>query len=236
MLDEEQQAQILALAADFPRLWNDPQVPQRERKRMVRLLLEDVTLLRGEEVVAQVRFRGGACHSLRLPLPLGAADLRKVDAAVVAEVDRLLDEHTDAEIVEILNARGLRPGVAERFSLKIIYTLRRAYGLEDRCARLRRQGLLTLEEMARLLGAHPSTVKSWALSGRIPSQVYNDKGQRLYGRPQALAQPCQWCGEPIPATPLLRGGKKWCSQRCSQAAYNSRKRAARQALQEEGAA
>jgi hypothetical protein len=155
---------------------------------------------------------------------------------VVAEVDRLLDDHSDAEIVEILNARGLRPGVAERFSLKILYTLRRAYGLEDRCARLRRQGLLTLEEITELLGAHPSTVKSWALSGRIPSQVYNDKGQRLYGRPETLAQPCQWCGEPIPAKPLLRGGKKWCSQRCCLAAYNSRKRAARQALQEEGAA
>ena len=236
LLGEQQEAQILALAGDFPRLWNDPQVPQRERKRMVRLLLEDVTLLRGAEVVANVRFRGGACETLHLPLPLSAAELRKVDAAVVAEVDRLLDDHTDAEIVEILNARGLHPGVAERFSLKIIYTLRRAYGLEDRCARLRRQGLLTLEEMAQLLGAHPSTVKSWALCGRIPSQVYNDKGQRLYERPQALAQPCQWCGEPIPAKPLLRGGRKWCSQRCSQAAYNSRKRAARQALQEEGAA
>ena len=234
LLDERQQEQILALASDFPRLWNDPQVPQRERKRMVRLLLEDVTLLRGEEIVANVRFRGGATRSLRLPLPLNAAELRKVDAAVVAEVDRLLDEHTDAEIVEILNARGLRPGVAERFSLRILYTLRRAYGLEDRYTRLRRQGLHTLEEIAELLGAHPSTVKSWAQAGRIPSQVYNDKGQRLYARPETLQQSCQWCGEPIPAKPLPRSGKKWCSQRCALAAYSSRKRAARQALQEGG--
>ena len=234
LLDERQQEQILALAGDFPRLWNDPQVPQRERKRMVRLLVEDVTLLRGEEIVAQVRFRGGACETLHLPLPLGAAELRKVDAAVVGEVDRLLADHTDAEIVEILNARGLRPGVAERFSLKILYTLRRAYGLEDRYTRLRRQGLLTLEEIAALLGAHPSTVKSWARSGHIPSQVYNDRGQRLYEQPATLEQACQWCGEPIPAKPLLRRGKKWCSQRCALAAYNSRKRAARQALQEEG--
>jgi len=41
--DERQRQQILALAQDFPRLWNDPVTPQRERKRMVRLLLEDVT-------------------------------------------------------------------------------------------------------------------------------------------------------------------------------------------------
>lgn len=66
----------------------------RERKRMLRLLLEDVTLLRSDEVMVHVRFRGGATESLHLPLPLNAAELRKVDPAVVAEVDRLLDDHT----------------------------------------------------------------------------------------------------------------------------------------------
>ena len=43
-LDDEQRRRILALASDFPRLWNDPATPQRERKRMARLLIEDVTL------------------------------------------------------------------------------------------------------------------------------------------------------------------------------------------------
>jgi DNA invertase Pin-like site-specific DNA recombinase len=236
LLDQERRAEILALATDFARLWRDPDVPQRERKRMLRLLLEDVTLVRGEEIVAHVRFRGGATRSLHLPLPLNAAQLRKVDPAVVAEVDRLLDEHTDAQIADILNARGLRPGVAERFTLGIVRTLRLTYGLGDRYARLRRRGLLTLEEISELLGADPSTVKGWARAGRIPSHVYNDKGQRLYEHPATLAQSCQWCGDPIPAKPLLRRGKKWCSQRCCLAAYNSRKQAARRAVQEEEAA
>ena len=39
------------------------------------------------------------------------------------------------------------------------------------------------------------------------------------------AQACGWCGDPIPAQPALRGGKKWCSTRCCYAAYRSRKRA-----------
>ncbi len=227
-LDASQREQILALAGDFPRLWRDPAVPQRERKRMVRLLVEDVTLLRTDKVVAHVRFRGGATHSLVLPLPLTAAELRKVSPAVVAEVDRLLDDHTDSEIVDILNSAAFRPGVAERFSLRIIYILRRTYGLEDRYSRLRRRGLLTLEEISGLLGADPSTVKAWARTGHIASQVYNDKGQRLYEPPSSLQQPCQWCGSPVPAKPALRRGKKWCSQRCCLAAYASRKRAARQ--------
>ena len=224
------------MTTDFPRLWRDPAMPQRERKRMIRLLLEDVTLLRTDEVVALVRIRGGATHSLHLPLPLNAAQLRKVDSAVVAEVDRLLDDHTDAEIVDILNSHGFRPGVAERFSLKILYTLRRAYGLEDRYSRLRRRGLLTLDEVSELLGADPCTVKIWAQAGHVHSQVYNDKGQRLYERPTPLQQSCQWCGAPIPARPFLCRGKKWCSQRCGQAAWHSRKRAASRAVPQEGAA
>ena len=45
-LDDAQRARITALAGDFPRLWNDPATPVRERKRLVRLLVTDVTLVR----------------------------------------------------------------------------------------------------------------------------------------------------------------------------------------------
>jgi transposase len=54
--------------------------------------------------------------------------------------------------------------------------------------------------------------------------------------PTRLQLPCQWCGGPIPAKPSLRRGRKWCSQRCCFAAYNNRKRAARQTAQQQGAA
>jgi len=75
--DEQQRQQILALAQDFPRLWNDPQTPQRERKRMVRLLLEDVTLLKGQELTLHVRFKGGATRTLTQPKALAVPELRQ---------------------------------------------------------------------------------------------------------------------------------------------------------------
>src|SRR5262249_39866831 len=46
-ISEAHRTSIIALAKDFPRLWNDPRTPDRERKRMVRLLITDVTLLKG---------------------------------------------------------------------------------------------------------------------------------------------------------------------------------------------
>ena len=46
LLDESVRQRVLELASDFPRLWNDPATPNREKKRMIRLLIEDVTLIR----------------------------------------------------------------------------------------------------------------------------------------------------------------------------------------------
>jgi hypothetical protein len=196
VLSADQRRQIMTLVTDFPRLWRDPATPQRERKRMVRLLLEDVTLLKADEVVAQIRFRCGATHTLRLPLPLSAPELRKTHSAVLAEIDRLIDDHTDMEIADILNARGLRPGVADRFSNIIIYHIRQKYRLEHRFSRLRRQGMLTLQEATAALGLDPATVKKRAARGQLVSHVYNDKGQRLYAPPGEPAMiPCHHCGK-----------------------------------------
>jgi hypothetical protein len=66
-LSDEQRAAILALAKDFPRLWCDPNTPDRERKRMTRLLVEDVTLLRAENIALHIRFKGGATKTLTVP-------------------------------------------------------------------------------------------------------------------------------------------------------------------------
>lgn len=186
-LDESRRAEILALATDFPRLWRDVRTPQRERKRMARLLVEDVTLLKADDLLAHVRFRGGATHTVRLPLPLCSWQLRQTDPAVIAEIDRLLDDHTEAEIAAVLNARGLRPGIAERFTPRIVWMLRHDHGFEDRFSRLRRRGLLTLGEMATRLGVTPHTVKVWRRAGLLRSEAYNDKDERLYEPPGADA-------------------------------------------------
>ena len=78
-----QQAVILSLANTFPQLWRDPATPDRERKRIVRLLLEDVTLIRGDGIMLHLRFKGGAQRTIQLPLPLRSWEPRKWTAAAV---------------------------------------------------------------------------------------------------------------------------------------------------------
>ena len=182
-LGEEQRQRILALATDFPRLWNDPRTPSRERKRMVRLLLEDVALTKAEQIKAGVRFRGGATRSLTLPLAQPAWQLRQTPARVVAEIDALLEHHTEGEIAEILNQRGLVSGEGKPFHAVLVQRLRRAYSLKKRYDRLRDMGLLTLTEIARMLGVSTRTVKIWRDHGLLRAHAHNDKNECLYEHP-----------------------------------------------------
>jgi DNA invertase Pin-like site-specific DNA recombinase len=183
LLNEEQQKRILALATDFPQLWRNPNTPDRERKRMVRLMVEDVTLIKRREVTAHVRFKGGRCTTITLPLPAKAWEKYRTCPEVVTEIDRLLDDHAPPEIADLFNQRGLRPGRTDRFTGTIINRIQRDYGLRNRYDRLRATGLLTKEEMAKLLGVTPQTVyRRWKF-GLLHRYQYNEKGDCLYGQP-----------------------------------------------------
>ena len=59
LMDEPARKRILELARDFPRVWNDPRTNAVERKRMLGLLIEDVTLVGGAKTTVNVRWRGG---------------------------------------------------------------------------------------------------------------------------------------------------------------------------------
>lgn len=182
-LSDEQHQQILALAADFARLWNDPHTPQRERKRMVRLLIEDITLTKGEEIAVGIRFRGGATRSLTLPLAQNSWQLRQTSSQVITEIDSLLDDYTEAQIARILNEQGVVSGVGKPFHAQMVRRLRRDYGLEKRYDRLRDAGMLTLEEMAILLNVAAQTIKIWRRHGLLKAHAYNDKNECLYEHP-----------------------------------------------------
>jgi DNA invertase Pin-like site-specific DNA recombinase len=183
VLDAEQRTAILNLATDLPQVWRDPRTPARERKRLVRLVIEDVTLLRGDQLTAHVRFRGGATRTLQLPLPARAWQLRQTKPEVVAAIDELLNEHTDGEIAALLNERGHRSGLGSRFHSRIVADVRRNYGLANRFDRLRAAGFLERHEIATLLNISATTLKTWHRHGLVNATPYDDKGSVLYQPP-----------------------------------------------------
>ena len=128
------------------------------------LLVEDVTLIKREQLLIHVRFAGGATKTIQLPFP------RRVTVtpqAIVSEVDRLLDEHSYEGIAQILNSRGFVSGYGKPFCGRMIARLTIEYGLKSRFDRLREKGMLTLEEMAERLGISTRHVKIWRVAGLL---------------------------------------------------------------------
>jgi hypothetical protein len=127
----------------------NPKTPQCERKRMIRLLIEDFTLVKAGVITANVRFKGGATREMTLPRPLFPWEEWKTSEEVLAEIDRLLDNHAYGEIATLLNERGLTTGGGKKLDGYRVKRIRREYKLRSR---LRERGLLTLEEASEMLG------------------------------------------------------------------------------------
>jgi len=178
-----QRQQVLALATNFPQLWNDPGTADRERKRMVRLLIEDVTIRKGEHVQLDVRFRGGMSKTLMLPLPLSYCESHKQNPAMVAEMDRLLDDYNYADVARILNEKGFKTGDGLPLTSPAVGYIRTAYRLESRFDRLRKRGMLTIFEIARRCGVSTNTISDWRRKSRIRAHAINDRNQFLFEDP-----------------------------------------------------
>ena len=182
-LDEKKIAKIRELAFDFPKVWNNPKVPHRERKRLVRLLIEDVTLIKGEQISIHIRFKGGTSKIINISKPKPAWEQRQTTPEVINMIDKLLDQYTDVEIAQKLNERGLNSGMAQFFHAKMVWRLRNDYHLKSLYERLRKKGLLNSGEIAKLLNVKPSLIKLWRQKGIIKGVPYTDRPDFLYEEP-----------------------------------------------------
>ena len=183
-LTATQKTRIQQLVTDLPAIWNDPATPQRERKRIARLLLTDVTVTRTSDLItAHVRLAGGQDHTITVSPPLPVGDQRRTPVEVVSAIDTLLDQHTSGQIAGILNQQGLASGTGEPFHRLIVDHIIRAYRLRSRRQRLRATGMLTLAETAAAHGVRNHTIKAWRRAGIVTGTRYNDKGEFLYHPP-----------------------------------------------------
>jgi DNA invertase Pin-like site-specific DNA recombinase len=182
-LTKQQQKEVLNLARDFPKLWKNPKTPAREKKRMIRFLIEDVTMIKEDDITLHVRFKGGAKKTLKIPLPPKGWQHALTAPEIVELVDALLNDHNYSEIATILNERGFKSGSGLQFDRKIVTGIRRSYGLKTRYARMRNTGKLTIEEVANLLGVSFQTVRRWGKEGIIKTYPYNDRNGCLYEHP-----------------------------------------------------
>jgi DNA invertase Pin-like site-specific DNA recombinase len=182
-LKSVQQQEVLKLTKNFPQVWKNPKTPVREKKRMIRFLIEDVTMIRGEDITLHVRFKGGATKTIKLPLPLKGWQYNMTDPKIVEIVDELLSNHTYSQIATILNKQGFKSGQGHRIDRNVVKSITHSYKLKTRYARMRATGKLRVEEVAKLLGRTVATVRSYGKKGIIKTYPYNDRNGCLYEHP-----------------------------------------------------
>lgn len=161
-LTDEQKAQLLALAKDLPRLWRSPSTSTQDRKRMLRLLIKDITVERvrtERKALLHFRWQGGAVEDLSLALPLPAPDKVRYPQPVVERVRTLALTMTDAEIIATLNQEHLLSATGKPFTLSMIKWVRTRHGIP--APALKKPDELTVKEVARQFGVSIGVVYYW---------------------------------------------------------------------------
>jgi hypothetical protein len=87
----QERAEIEEVPERFRQFWHEPKTTVRERKRAVRLLIEDVTVHKAEQIIAHIRFKGGAVQTISVALPPRLAwkicQMGEFEAIILSSVD-----------------------------------------------------------------------------------------------------------------------------------------------------
>jgi len=166
----EQKRQILQLAGDFPRLWTAPTTEARDRKRMLRLLIKDITVVKGPEpkqLQLQICWQGGETEVVELRLQANRPDVVRYRADVIDKVRDLACEHDDAGIADLFNRDGLTSSTGKPFTPSMISWIRFKHRIPGPS---RPPGTFTVKEVCEKYGVSMHVVYYWIDRGYLSAQ------------------------------------------------------------------
>ena len=174
-LSAEDRRRLLALGADLQSVWEASTTTARDRKELLRTLLEEVivTVFKAEQRARlTLRWRGGSLTDIDLDLPRQKPAIVRTDEDTIALVRRLAAHYPDAVIAGILNRQDRKTAYRHRFTANHVGNLRRHWKIPRfEPASTRPEGeLLTIKQAAAVLGIATSTVHRWLNDGFIAGE------------------------------------------------------------------
>lgn len=179
-LDPQTRQTLLCLGADIKHVWSASTTTPRDRKELLKTLLEDVTMtVHRSEYRAHLllRWRGGSLTELTVDLPRSRPATVRTDEATIDLVRRLAALYPDAVIAGILTRQGRTTARGHRFTADHVGNLRRHWGI----ARFEAPPppehgdpvpgeLVNVRQAATILGVAPSTIHRWLNDGLIAGE------------------------------------------------------------------
>ena len=175
---EPSRGQLEALARDVPALWAADSTSEKDRKRLLRALIADVTITSqpaSREVSVGIRWRTGAAEQHTIQRPASVNDATRTPPETVELIKRLAQQRTNTEIAVELNAAGLRTGKGLPFNDSAVRHIRRARHIP--ATPLPHPGGLTVDEVAERLGISPGVIYDWISHNKLAA--HRDPGNRL---------------------------------------------------------
>ena len=175
-LTEPERAAILALGDDLGQVWNAPTTTDKDRKQLLRTLLNEVTITVHRDQIEGhaellLRWKGGAISELTVPLKRQPPKNRTGEDTV--ELFRRLAVHyADGMIAAMLNKQGRTTATGLSFTPGQVQSLRHHWGIpRHQPSDDPPEGeLRTVADAARQLGLAPSTLHRWVADGFVPGE------------------------------------------------------------------
>jgi len=151
------------LGSDIRHVWNATTTTDRDRKELLRALLEEVILnLKRAEGHAHLtlRWRGGAFTALDVPVPRFKPMGPRTDEDTISLLRRLAALYPDEVIAGILNRQGRKTATGERFTANQVGSLRRYRDIPryQRPASPPDGELVSIRKAAQILGMNTSSI------------------------------------------------------------------------------
>jgi DNA invertase Pin-like site-specific DNA recombinase len=183
-LSMDERVRLLALGADLLKAWQAPTTSLRDKKELLRTLLEEVIItIHKDERRAHLtlRWRGSTLTDIDLDLPRHRPAIVRTEEDTIALVRRLAAHYPDAVIAGILNRQDRKSAYGHRFTANLVGNLRRHWNIScfERPTNPPEGELLTIKQTAAALGVATSTIHRWLNDGIIAGE------QLTYGAP--------WC-------------------------------------------
>jgi DNA invertase Pin-like site-specific DNA recombinase len=172
VLSPEQLQRIHTLGSDLRRVWNAASTTARDRKELLRTLLEEViiTVKRGEtQGHLTLRWLGGAFSEIDVRLPHQNAAMKRTDEDTITLIRRLAVHYPDAVTAGILNHQNRKTASGERFTASHVSNLRNYHEIPcfRRTAEKSDGELVTVKKAAEILGVTTATILRWLDDGFI---------------------------------------------------------------------
>jgi len=181
---EADAAKLKMLTENFKQVWEAENVEDKDRKRIIRYLVEDVTLIKDEaNTTAHVRFKGGTSETLKFPNPLKSYEAWATPKTVLDFIDEQAEYFTEKELADALNAKGYKSGKDCAFTARIIQKIMTVYSIKSKRQRYLDKGYISVNEKARQMGITVNHLLATIRNGRFQGDAIriSDKNEYVFG-------------------------------------------------------